>query len=125
MKLELISGGLKMLVDCDSFRVCDPNEPEPEVVQLLPEGERFAVDYKKIDQSLLKKKRDDKAQERLRKLIRKALVIAKWHPKKYAEPFYTLIPKIEWSEKKSVQELKEYAQHLGGYTADGVEQALQ
>jgi len=95
------------------------------LAQVPTEGKWFEVNPQSINQNLFQKRREDWRQERTRQIIQEAFAEADKQPKKYDSPFCTLIPKKNWNDYKTVEELKEYAKNLGGLMADWVEQALE
>lgn len=60
-------------------------------------------------------------------LIREAFAKVDRQPERYSFPFYTLIPEMNWEyhKLKSREELKAYANDLGGEMADWIVQALE
>jgi len=131
MKMEIVfkDGTKKIFYSVESFTVTQEQTAykkldEYEVAQIPIEGKLFEVDPLGIDRSCFEKPRSE-WQERVRKTIQEAFEELEKHPVKYASPFYTLIPEKNWNGCKTVTELMEYANDLGGYVADWVEQALE
>ncbi len=96
-----------------------------EVAQKPTEGMIFEVKPLEIDRSKFEKPRSDQQQEWTRQIIQAAFAEVDNHPEKYASDFYTLIPYKNWDGYKTVVELKEYVNDLGGEIAYWVEQALE
>lgn len=96
-----------------------------EVAQTPTEGKLFEVNLLGMDRSLFRKRRNDQRQEWTRQVIWEAFAEADKHPEEYAEPFYNLIPAKDWEGYKTVAELKQYANDLGGQMTDWVQQALE
>lgn len=94
-----------------------------EIAQTPTEGKLFEVRPLDIDRNRFKGPWYD--HNLLRKFILKAFDQVDKYPKKYATPFYTLIPEKNWNDYKTVAELTVYANELGGRTADWVEQGLE
>lgn len=88
------------------------------------EGEFFRVIPRKIEQEKFKKSLEDPRQEKTRLIIEEAFGELKNNPSKYAKPFKILIPKKDW-KVKTVGEMKELANNMGGHITDWVEQALE
>jgi len=132
MKLEIVfKDGRKETFDCvASFNVTEEqtvNEEcnEFDVAQTPTEGKLFEVNPLRIDRSNFEKPMRDQRQEGTRQIIQEAFAEVDKHPEKYASAFYTLIPEEKWDGYKTVEELKAYANDLGGLMADWVEQALE
>ena len=85
----------------------------------------FAVKPLEIDRRKFRNSMSDRKQERTRQIIQDAFYAVDKCPKKYSAPFYTMIPKKNWKGDKTVEQLKAYANDLGGSMADWVEQALE
>ena len=132
MKLEIVfKDGRKETFDrVESFNVTEEKFANEEclvyeVVQSPIEGKLFEVNPLEIDRKIFGKQMEDQRQERTRQTILEAFVEVDKYPEKYASPFYTLMPKKKWKGFKTVAELNEYANGLGGLMADWVEQALE
>ena len=78
-----------------------------------------------MDRSKFENPMSDGRQEWTRGAIREAFAELDKHPEKYAATFYTLIPEKKWKGNKLVADLEEYANNLGGYMADRIEQFLE
>lgn len=102
------------------MKVCE----QVNVVQVPTEDKWFEVNPRDIDQSLFKKKRNDKKQEKTRKLIKQAFAKVKSNPEKYGKNFKTLMPRKTWSSETFLQ-LNLLTCKLGDHNADWVEQALE
>lgn len=98
-------------------------QAKAEVVQVPTEGKWFEVNPKAIDQRLFSKPRNNKQQEKTRKIILEAFAEMRMDSK-YVRTFKTMRPKKRWNVK-NVGELKEIACYLGGHMAYWVEQALE
>lgn len=94
------------------------------VVQKPTEDSWFEVNPQAIDQKLFENERENKREERTRKLIIEAFFEMKSNPEKYGRNFKTMFPKKTWNYK-TIGELKELACKLGSHNADWVEQALE
>ena len=92
-------------------------------VQIPTEGRRFKVKVESIDQSLFQRYRHDSRQESTRRLILEAFEEIRKNPRNYPKQFEIMIPEKNW-ETKTVQELKQVAENMGGHIADWVEQTL-
>lgn len=95
------------------------------ITQRPAEGKLFEVKPLEIDRSKFEKPMSDRNREWTRRVIQDAFAQVDKYPEKYASPFYTLIPEKNWYGYKTVVELHEYANDLGGHMADWVEQALE
>lgn len=79
-----------------------------------------------INRSIFEKKRISQREEENRRLIQKAFDMLDNNPEKYTSPFYTMVPENRWEScYVTPKDLKSYANELGGYMADWVEQALE
>ena len=127
MKLEIVftDGRKEIFSDVASFNVTEEQITNSDVVQTPTEGKLFKVKPLEIDRSKFEKPMSNKQQEWTRQIINKAFTEVDKHPEKYASVFYTMIPEKKWNSYKTVEELKEYANELGGLMADWVEQALE
>ena len=127
MKLEIVftDGRKETFSDVASFNVTEEKITNSDVVQTPTEGKLFEVKPLGIDRSKFEKPKSNNQQEWTRKIINKAFTEVDKNPEKYAYVFYTLIPEKKWNGYKTVKELKEYANELGGLMADWVEQALE
>ena len=132
MKMEIIfKDGRKETFDSvASFNVTEEQIRNEEchttdVAQIPTEGKLFEVKPLGIDRSKFEKPLSDWQQEWTRQIIQDAFAEVDKHSEKYASTFYTLIPEKKWDGYKTVAELKEYANDLGGLMADWVEQALE
>lgn len=97
-----------------------------EITQTPTEGKLFEVKPLEIDRSFFQKKRKDKNQDKIRHIIKEAFAELDRYHEKYASPFYTLIPEKTWDGfLVNTSILNKYANNLGGYMADWVEQALE
>lgn len=88
----------------------------------------FNVNPLGINQELFDESRADETQEKMRKLIVKAFKEMEGNTEKYGNPFQIMIPKMYWEGKnsrKTVKQMKEYAEELGDHIADWVEQSLK
>ena len=88
------------------------------------EGRYFKVTPKNIDHNLFTDKRSDEQQETTRQIIVQALLLVDSNPEKYGKPFVTTMPEKTW-KVKTVKEIAEIADTLGGHMANWVEQALE
>ena len=124
MKMEIVfkNGRRETFNDVASFSVMGE---EFATIEAPIEGKLFTVIPLEIDRSCFEKLKRNPQQETARQLILEAFAEVDKHPEKYAVPFYTLIPKMNWNGYKTVEELKEYANDLGGEMANWVEQALE
>ena len=84
----------------------------------------FMVDPTSIDRTYFEEKRNDKKQEKTRKIIMKAFAEVDKDPERYNKIFWTMVPEKTWAWK-TVKELQEVSFNLGGHTANWVEQALE
>lgn len=132
MKLEIVfKDGRKETFDgVASFNVTEEKTANEEchasdVAQIPTEEKPFEVNPLGIDRSKFEKSMSDQRQEWTRQIIQEAFAEVDKHPERYASAFYTLIPEKKWNGYKTVAELKEYANELGGLMADWVEQALE
>lgn len=96
-----------------------------ELAKVPTEGKLFEVNLMKIDRSIFRRRKKDWRQEATRKRINKALKNADMFPEKYGESFYTYIPTKKWNTEKTIYELEQYSNILGGCMCDWVEQALE
>lgn len=132
MKLEIVfkDGRKETLENVKRFYVTDEQSPKEdcpafEVAQTPTEGKLFEVNPLKIDRNIFVKPQLDQKQRDVRDAIMEAFKKVDNDPRRYAVPFYTLIPKKNWEGKKSIREFKSYANNLGGWIADHHEQALE
>lgn len=88
------------------------------------EGEPFEINPKDIEWSLFQIPRKDIKQEKMRRLILKALYKVKENPKRYDKIFWTLWPVKYW-EYMTCYKLENLAFDFGGHLANWVEQALE
>lgn len=96
-----------------------------EAAQVPIEGEWFKVNPLKLDRSKFENPMKDQKQEKTRQDILEAFAELDKHIAKYAFPFYIMIPKKNWQGDIYAEEIKAYANDLGGVLADWVEQALK
>lgn len=94
------------------------------LVQVPTEGKWFEIKPQSIDQNLFQNKRENREQEKTRKLILEAFDEVKNSPAQYGKNFKTMRPKNTWTVK-TVAELNQLACELGDHNADWVEQALE
>ena len=99
-------------------------QQEAKPIQRPTEGIPFPVNHLDIDRNPFQEMREDSQQERTRQLILEAFAMVDKNPKKYGNPFKTLMPKKTW-DWKTVYELEKLATELGNHEADWVEQALE
>lgn len=133
MKLEIVfKDGRKATFDSvASFNVTEEQTANKEcrmleVCQTPTQGKFFEVNPLKIDRSKFEYEMPDKGMMELtRWIIQEAFAEVDKQPEKYASSFYTLIPEKKWNGWKTVTELKEYANDLGGMMADWVQQAME
>ena len=132
MKLEIVfKDGRKETFDSvASFNVTEEQITNEEchasdVAQISTEVKLFEVNPLGIDRSKFEKTMSNQRQERTRQIIQEAFAEVDKHPEKYASAFYTLMPEKNWNGRKTVAELKAYANDLGGQMANWVEQALE
>lgn len=89
----------------------------------LEEVKWFVVNPQTLQKNLFWRKRKDREQEKVRKLIVEAFKEVNKKPWRYGRKFKIMIPQKN-SEYQTVAELYQIAAELGGHTADWVEQAL-
>lgn len=87
-------------------------------------GQRLKINPLAIDRNLFKNRRPNRPQEMTRQIILEAFERADKYPEKYAIQFEIMTPKKKWTGYKTVQEMEEYAEELGGQITDVYEQAL-
>lgn len=121
MKLEIVfkNGKKRTFYSVESFSA------KEEFCLPIAEGKLFEVNPLKIDRSKFKISVSKPMHKWVLRTINEAFLEVDKHPEKYSSPFYTLIPEKKWAGFKYVDELIEYANDLGGYMADWVEQALE
>ena len=86
-------------------------------VQKPTEGKWFDVRPQDINQELFQKQREDKKQEKTRKIILEAFAEVKKDPERYGKSFKTMIPKKEWSSNIGYK--------VEGQNANWIEQGLE
>ena len=96
-----------------------------EISQKPTEGMLFEVNPLIIDRSIFEEEREDWNQEVVRKRIQEAFKALEENPDRYAHCFYTMFPEKRWDDRKTMKEIKEYAEGLGGQLADWVEHYLE
>ena len=88
------------------------------------EGVRFNISPLKINRYPFYEAKKDEQQENTRQAILKAFESVDRNPQKYGDAFYTIRPEKTW-EDKTVKELIELTNMLGGHVADEVEHNLE
>ena len=96
----------------------------PKVVLRPTVGEWFEVKPQEIDQKLFEKERDNKSQEKIRKIILNAFAKMNKYPEEYGRNFKTLIPSEGRTSPTDILCIED-ASKLGDHIANGVEQALE
>ena len=133
MKLEVVfNDGKKASLDnVAGCRITEEQRTSEEcntsdVVHIPTARELFEVNPSEIDRSKFEKTiGDDDAMKWMWQIINEAFAEVDKNPEKYASTFYTLIPELNWNCVKSSAELKRYAESIGGYIPDWVEQVLE
>lgn len=132
MKMEIVfKDGRKETFDSvASFNVTEEQTAKKEcnsfmIASIPVEGMLFEVNPLEIDRRKFEKPRSDPRQEVTRLIIMEAFTEVDKYPEKYASPFYTLIPEKNWNGSKTVEELRTYANDLGGLVANWIEQAME
>jgi len=129
MKLEIVfkDGRKETLDGVKSFNAMEEQNGYNvyEVSNVPAENKLFEVNPIGIDRAIFEGEKKDEKQKKTRHIILEAFAEVDKNPEKYISTFYTMIPKKNWKDSKTVGELETYANDLEGQMADWVHQALE